>query len=61
MIDTPWVSLPNFTWPGFDLSFGAEFWALLPVFVVVNLTAFMKAVGDLSVIYRASYRTGIGN
>ena len=55
--DTPWVSLPNFTWPGFDLSFGAEFWALLPVFVVVNLTAFMKAVGDLSVIYRASYRT----
>ena len=57
VIDTPWVSLPNFTWPGFDLSFGAEFWALLPVFVVVNLTAFMKAVGDLSVIYRASYRT----
>ena len=56
VIDTPWVSLPDFSWPGFDLSFGAEFWALLPVFVVVNLTAFMKAVGDLSVIYRASYR-----
>ncbi|MXW25248.1 MAG: hypothetical protein F4Z77_02945 [Dehalococcoidia bacterium] len=37
--------------------FDADFWALLPVFVVVNLTAFMKAVGDLSVIYRASYRT----
>ena len=56
VIDTSWVSLPDFSWPGFDLSFGAEFWALLPVFVVVNLTAFMKAVGDLSVIYRASYR-----
>ena len=54
--DAPWVSLPDFGWPGLDLSFGAEFWALLPVFVFVNLTAFMKTVGDLSVIYRASYR-----
>ena len=57
VIDTPWVSLPDFSWPGFDLSLGEEFWVLLPVFVVVNLTAFTKAVGDLSVIYRASYRT----
>ena len=38
------------------MTFGADFWALLPVFVFVNLTAFMKTVGDLSVIYRASYR-----
>ena len=52
----PWVSLPDFGWPGLDLAFGADFWALLPVFVFVNLTAFMKTVGDLSVIYRASYR-----
>ena len=54
--DAPWVSLPGFGWPGLDLTFGADFWALLPVFVFVNLTAFMKSVGDLSVIYRASYR-----
>ncbi len=52
----PWVSLPGFGWPGLDLSFDADFWTLLPAFVFVNLTAFMKAVGDLSVIYRASYR-----
>ena len=52
----PWLSLPGFGWPGLDLTFGADFWALLPVFVFVNLTAFMKSVGDLSVIYRASYR-----
>ena len=55
--DTPWVRLPDFGWPGLDLSFEADFWSLLPVFVFVNLTAFMKVVGDLSVIYRASYRT----
>ncbi len=54
--DTPWVNLPDFRWPGLDLAFDANFWALLPAFVFVNLTAFMKAVGDLSVIYRASYR-----
>ena len=54
--DTPWLRFPNSGWPGLDLSFSADFWSLLPVFVFVNLTAFMKAVGDLSVIYRASYR-----
>ena len=56
IIDAPWVSLPGFGWPGLDLSFDTDFWALLPVFVFVNLTAFMKTVGDLSVIHRASYR-----
>ena len=54
--DAPWVSLPDFSWPGLELSFGADFWGLLPVFVLVKLTAFLKAVGDLSVIYQASYR-----
>ncbi len=56
IMETPWVSLPHFEWPGLGLVFNVDFWALLPVFVFVNLTAFMKAVGDLSVIYRASYR-----
>ena len=56
--DAPWVSpLPDYGWPGLDLAFSADFWALLPVFLLVNLTAFMKAVGDLSVIHRASYRS----
>ncbi len=54
--ETRWVSLPDFSFAGMDLTFGANFWALLPAFVLVNLTAFMKVVGDLSVIYRASYR-----
>ncbi len=57
IVATPWVSLPAFGWPGLNLNFGVEFWALLPVFVIVNLTSFVKAVGDLSVIQRASYRS----
>ena len=55
-VDTPWLRLPHLGWPGLDLTFSTDFWTLLPVFVFVNLTAFMKAVGDLSVIHRASYR-----
>ena len=56
IVETPWLRVPDFGWPGMDLTLSADFWTLLPVFVFVNLTAFMKAVGDLSVIYRASYR-----
>ena len=54
--NTPWVRLPDLGWPGLDLTLSVDFWALLPVFVFVNLISFIKAVGDLSVIHRASYR-----
>ena len=54
--DAPWVSLPVLSWPGLDLTFDQDFWSLLPVFVFVNLTAFMKAVGDVSVVCHASHR-----
>ena len=56
IVNAPWLHLPHLEWPGLDLTFSADFWTLLPVFVLLNLTAFMKAVGDLSVIHRASYR-----
>ena len=56
IIHAPWLSLSHLRWPGLDLSFGADFWTLLPVFVFVKLTAFMKVSGDLSVVYRASRR-----
>ena len=57
IVDAPWMRLPDFGWPGLYLAFGAEFRALLPVFVFVNLAGFIKAVGDLSVIHHASYRS----
>ena len=62
IVDSAWVSLPHpgqlGLGPGLNLylNFGADFWALLPIFIFVNLAAFMKVVGDLSVIHRASYR-----
>ena len=54
--DAPWLSLTHLKWPGLDFSLNSDFWTLLPVFVFVKLTAFMKAAGDLSIIYRASRR-----
>lgn len=56
IIESQWVSLPDLTWHGFDFTFGVEFWSLLPGFVFVSLTAYLKSLGDLSAIYQASYR-----
>lgn len=54
--DAPWLSITDLQWPLDGLDFGIQFWSLLPAFLVVKLTAFLKVVGDLSIINRASYR-----
>ena len=55
-LEAQWVSVPDLAWRGFDFTFGVEFWSLLPAFVFVSLVAYLKSLGDLSVIYQASYR-----
>ena len=56
VLAAPWFSLPEFTWQGFNFTFGRDFWLLLPVFLCVNLTAYLKTLGDLSLVYQGSYR-----
>ena len=56
VVESRWASLPELAWRGFDFTFGVEFWSLLPGFVFVSLTAYLKSLGDLSAIYQASYR-----
>jgi len=56
IVDAPWLSVTDLQWPLQGLDFGIQFWSLLPAFLVVKLTAFLKVVGDLSIISRASYR-----
>ena len=51
-----WVGLPAFAWSGFDMEFGAEFWALLPAFVFVTLVGAIETVGDAVAIQRVSWR-----
>ena len=56
IVDASWVGAPVGSWPGLDVTPGAEFWALLPAFVVVTLVGAIKTVGDGVAIQRLSQR-----
>ena len=51
-----WIGLPSYSWPGFDLSFGATFWALLPGFVMVNLATSINSISDTVAIQQVAWR-----
>ena len=52
-----WVQAPDFSaWQGLDLSFGAEFWALLPMFLLVSLVVAVKMSSDGVFIQQMSRR-----
>ncbi len=55
--EADWVGMPTSGWPGFDLSFGSEFWVLLPAFVFVTLVGAIETIGDSVAIQRVSWRT----
>ena len=52
-----WIGAPASGWPGFDVSFGPAFWALLPGFVIVTLIGAVETIGDAVGIQRVSWRT----
>ena len=54
--DAAWVGLPDLAYPGVDLSFRPEFWALLPSFIMVTLVGAMDTLGDSIAIQRVSWR-----
>ena len=51
-----WVDLPQGRWPGFDLSFGASFWALLPAFLLVAVIAAVRTMSSAVAVQRVSWR-----
>lgn len=55
--EAAWVGMPTSGWPGFDLTFGSEFWVLLPAFVFVTLIGAIETIGDAVAIQRVSWRT----
>ena len=57
ILDASWVGVPLASWPGFDLTPSAEFWALLPAFAVVTLVGAIETIGDGVAIQRVSLRT----
>ena len=54
--DAPWVGIPLSARPDFDFSLPAEFWALLPGFVIVNLAVTINSIGDMVAIQQISWR-----
>ena len=47
---------PSQGWPGLDLGFGPEFWALLPAFIFVTQIGAVETIGDSIAIQRVSWR-----
>ena len=57
VLDASWIGAPVSSWPGLDLTPDADFWALLPAFVVVTLVGAIETLGDGVAIQRVSRRT----
>ena len=57
VLDAAWIGVPGGGWPGFDVTPGDEFWALLPAFIVVTLVGAVETVGDGIAIQQVSRRT----
>ena len=56
VIEAPWFGIPGQGWPGLDLGFGPDFWALLPAFAFVTLVGAVETVGDSIAVQRVSWR-----
>ena len=54
--EASWIGIPEWGWPGFDLSFGPEFWALVPAFILVTVVGLVETIGDSVAIQRVSRR-----
>ncbi len=51
-----WIGIPTAGYPGVDLSFRPEFWALLPAFIFVTMVGAIETIGDSVAIQSVSWR-----
>ena len=56
VFEAPWVGLPPIRLPGFDLSFNATFWALLPGFVIVVMATTINSISGTVAIQQVAWR-----
>ncbi len=54
--DAQWIGIPFSSWPGYDITPGIEFWALLPAFIIVTIIGAIETIGDGVAIQRVSHR-----
>lgn len=57
VVESPWFGVAFRHWPGFELTPGVEFLALLPAFIVVTMVGAIETIGDGVAIQRVSRRT----
>ena len=55
VLDAAWIGIPISGWPGLGFSFGVDFWALLPGFVLVYLATTIRTISDLVNLQRVSW------
>ncbi len=55
--DAAWFGVPAVAWPDVSFELRAEFWALLPAFIMVTIVGMIETVGDAMAIQRVSRRT----
>ena len=59
LLNATWFGLPQTAWPGLDLSFDGQFFALLVPFVIVTIIGAIETYGDAIAIQRVSHRTPV--
>ena len=56
VVAAPCIGIPGEGWPGLDLSFDANFWALLPAFALLSMVGCMETYADGISAQRMSHR-----
>ena len=54
--EAAWIGPPSAAWPGLDLSFGPEFWTLLPAFLLVAAIGAIRTISSAVAVQRVSWR-----
>ncbi len=54
--EADWINLPVILWPGFNLDFGGDFWALIPGFLLVAVIVSLRTISSCVAIQRISWR-----
>ncbi|MDE0282521.1 MAG: hypothetical protein OXN16_15840, partial [Gammaproteobacteria bacterium] len=56
VLEAPWIGLPESRWPGLDLSFSPEFWALLPGFLLAAMIGSVRTISSAVASQSVSWR-----
>lgn len=56
VLAAPWIGLPSRSWPGLSINLDAQFFSLIPAFILISLVACMETYADAISVQRTAYR-----